>query len=674
MKKYFLYLSLLIGSVLSSCSDYLSVDSLSSFDADYVFSTEEDAMKVLLSAYACFPTDPFTSRMSCVFQQNTDVEATGVSAARDGSRRDVWSLEPQQSFSDMKNCWNMCYLAIDRANQCIEGITKSELYKAGNENMKQLLGEAYCMRAYWYYLLINYYGDVPAALQASRADMKLDNPRSDKNVIYTELIKSLEEHEADMKWADELSGGIERMNREFALGMIARLSLFRAGYSMQYDGTMKRADDYLTYYQKAKDACAKLIQLKDRPLNPSFQQVFLNQCRNLTPKNDDMLYEVAFVQGGGGDVGWCIGVTVSAGDYGSGSSYVGFPATYYYSFDEKDTRFPVTCAQYKVTNVTGSTSYQDALGFGATTPGKWSRAWTPSALGSSSTKGTGINWPVMRYSDVLLMLAEADNELNNGPTEAAINALKRVRNRAFEASDRAAKVEHYVDSVAAAGHDAFFNALVDERAWEFGGECLRRFDLVRWNLFGQKIVGVKQGLIGMGLASRNILPGSAILDSAYTDENGVTGAPAFYNLDMYNKYAKYADKVYYRKMNGALVDNVNGPTLEWFNTRWKVTAPPVYDPLTNTNPTGYTSLNWAVNGVALTIVNNTDGTKDTTVITPSDFVKRSYRGYTKGASVNQVNTYDDAAIYPVPYLLPIGIDIINASDTLNNSGYGFKNL
>lgn len=674
MKKYFLFISLLIGSVFSSCSDFLTVDSLSSFDADYVFTTEEDAFKVLLSAYSCLPTDAFTSRMSCVFQQNTDVEATSVSSARDGSRRDVWSLEPQQSFSDMKNCWNMCYLAIDRANQCIEGISNSDLYKAGNANMKQMLGEAYCMRAYWYYLLINYYGDVPAAFQASRADMKLDNPRSDKNVIYTELIKSLIDHETDMKWAADLNGGIERMNREFALGMIARLSLFRAGYSMQYDGTMKRADDYLEYYQKAKDACNELISLKDRELNPSFQQVFMNECKNLTPEDDDVLYEVAFVQGGGGDVGWCIGVSVTAGLWGSGGSYVGFPGTYYYSFDEKDTRFPVTCAQYKITDITGSAAYLDPQGFGATTPGKWCRAWTPSALGASSSKGTGINWPVMRYSDVLLMLAEADNELNGGPTDAAITALKRVRNRAFAAADRANKVEHYVDSVVAGSHDSFFNAIVDERAWEFGGECLRRFDLVRWNLFGQKIVSVKQGLISMGLASRNILPGSAILDNAYTDENGTMGAPAFYTMDMYNKYSRYADILFYHKWLSGNVDNVNGTSLSFYNMRWKVTAPPIFDPLTNANPTGYIALSWAVNGVAVTVVNNTNGTKDTTVIAPSTFVSQSYRGYTKGNSVLQVNTYEDAAIYPVSYMLPIGLDIINASDTLSNIGYGFKNL
>jgi starch-binding outer membrane protein, SusD/RagB family len=666
MKKYFIYISLAIGSVFSSCSEYLTVDSLSSFDADYVFSSAEDAYKVLLSAYACFPTDAYTSRMSCVFQQNTDVEAAnGVSDARDGSRRDVWSLEPQASFADMTTCWNMCYLAIDRANQCIEGISASDLYKAGDESMKQLLGEAYCMRAYWYYLLINFYGDVPAALEASKADMQLDNPRTDKNIIYTELIQNLIDHEADMKWAEDLDGGIERMNREFALGMIARLSLFRAGYSMQSNGTMQRDSDEvcLEYYQKAKDACQKLISLKDRELNSSFKQIFLNECQYLSPENDDILYEVAFVQSKGGDVGWCIGVSTESGDLGSGSSYVQFPGTYYYSFDEKDTRFPVTCAQYKYTDVVGSTCYEDAQSFNGTTPGKWSRAWSTADLGSSSTKGTGINWPVMRYSDILLMLAEAENELN-GPTTVAVNALKRVRNRAFEATDRSEKVEAYVDSVAATGTDAFFNAIVDERAWEFGGECLRRFDLIRWNLYGPKIIAVKQGLISMGLAANAILPGDSILEN-YKDENGVVGAPSFYTTEVYNKYANYANKLYYRKLLAGSVDNVNGTTLEWYNTHWKVAAPAIYNATTNTNPEGYTALTWASSGVKVT---------GDTLVAPADWVKRSYRGYTVGTSTSQINTMTDALTYPVPYLLPIGSTVINASEVLTNDGYGFKNL
>lgn len=672
MKKYLIIASLFIGTVFSSCEDYLNVESLSSFDADYVFSTETDALNMLLGAYACFPTDYFTSRMSCVFMQNTDVEATSVSAARDNSRRDVWSLEPQQSFSDMTNCWNMCYLAIDRANQCIEGIQNSKLYKEGNENMNHLLGEAYCMRAFWYYFLINFYGDVPPALEASKAGMALDRDRADKNRIYSELIQNLLDTEEDMYWADELNGGIERMNREFALGMIARLSLFRAGYSMQKDGTMKRADDYQQYYQIAKDASEKLISLKDRQLNPSFKQVFMNQCLNLTPTNDDVLFEVGFVQGGGGDVGWCIGVSVSAGDYGSGGSYVNFPATYYYSFDEKDTRFDVTCAQIKYTDVKGTTRYEDANGFMGTTPGKWCRAWTPSPLGSTTSKGTGINWPLMRYSDVLLMLAEAENALN-GPTATAKNALKRVRARAFNAEDHAEKVDAYINNLGS--KEDFFKAIVNERAWEFGGECLRRFDLVRWNLYGEKITEVKQGLTAMGLASRNISPNSPALQK-FTDANNANSALSYYTNEMFQKYSRYADKLYYRKLNASgAVDNVNGTTIQWYNKRWKADViPPIFNsPNVGDNPDGYIELGWATNGVKLTALTTTEGVKDTTELTQSDWVKRSYRGYTNAAGA-QVQTIEEARTVPVSYLLPIGITIINASDSLTNEGYGFKNL
>lgn len=671
MKKYFLYACLFLGTVFSSCEDFLDVESLSSFDSDYVFSTETDAFNMLLGAYSCFPTDYFTSRMSNVFMQNTDVEATSVSAARDNSRRDVWSLEPQQSFSDMTNCWNMCFLAIDRSNQCIEGIQNSPLYKADNKNMKQLLGEAYCMRAFWYYFLINFYGDVPPALQASKAGMALDMARADKNIIYTELIQNLLDSESEMLWADELIGGIERMNREFALGMIARLSLFRGGYSMQADGTMKRPDDYKEYYQIAKDACQKLISLKDRQLNPSFKQVFMNQCLNLTPANDDVLFEVAFVQGGGGDVGWCIGLSVSAGDYGSGGSYVNFPATYYYSFDEKDTRFDVTCAQIKYSDVKGTTRYEDVNDFQGTTPGKWCRAWTSSALGTTTSKGTGINWPLMRYSDVLLMLAEAENELN-GATATAKDALKRVRSRAFNPSDHTEKVDGYINNLGS--KEDLFKAIVNERAWEFGGECLRRFDLVRWNLYGEKITEVKQGLTAMGLASRGITPNSPVI-SKFTDANNANTVASYYTQDIYNKYAMYADKLYYRKLtaNGT-VDNINGTTIEWYNKRWKPgVIPPIYDnPNKGDNHDGYIALDWASNGVAITEV-TTEGVKDTTVLTQSDWVKRSYRGYTNAAGA-QVQTIEEARTVPVSYLLPIGITIINASDSLTNEGYGLKNL
>jgi len=83
-----------------------------------------------------------------------------------------------------------------------------------------------------------------------------------------------------------------------------------------------------------------------------------------------------------------------------------------------------------------------------------------------------------------LMYAEAENELN-GPTASAKSALASIRQRAFDPQVWNQKVDRYVDSVAM-NKDMFFNALVDERAWEFSGELIRKFDLIRWNLLAVK--------------------------------------------------------------------------------------------------------------------------------------------------------------------------------------------
>ncbi|HET7733356.1 MAG TPA: RagB/SusD family nutrient uptake outer membrane protein, partial [Paludibacter sp.] len=510
--KYITLVVLAVAGFLSSCNDLLDTTSPSNSTADYVFSNADDAKKTVLGVYALFAEDPYTSRMSSVWMQNTDVEVSAPSnAASTGDRRDIWTLRGGmlESFSDIKKAWDNNYLAIDRANQCIKGIKASAV--ANTPDMKMLLGESYCLRAYRYFLLCNFWGDVPYFRDPAVPGMQLDVPKTDKNIIYSGLIQDLVNNEPNMYFADEFSDGIERMNREFALGMITRLALFRAGYGMTADGTMKRADDYLNvatndslavtytttdgetkiartykeYYQLAKDYAQKLISLKDREL-PDYATVFMNENRWIKPKNSDVLYEVAFGNtNGGGDVGWCIGVVVKASSYGTTTVQVGYSPTYYYSFDANDTRRDVCVSRIFYNK---SETDQDVNGLTAMNVGKWNRIYLPAAPGPSSSKGTGINWPLMRYSDVLLMLAEADNELNEGPTTLAKQLLKRVRYRAFAGADYARKVDAYADSVSSGGKQAFFDALVNERAWEFGGECLRKFDLIRWNIYGKKIV------------------------------------------------------------------------------------------------------------------------------------------------------------------------------------------
>lgn len=101
----------------------------------------------------------------------------------------------------------------------------------------------------------------------------------------------------------------------------------------------------------------------------------------------------------------------------------------------------------------------------------------------------GINKQYMRYADVILMRAELENELN-GPS-AAVPYLRKIRQRAFDEANWTTEVESYITSVSSS-KTSMFNAIVDERAFEFCGEMIRKIDLIRWGLLKTKLDETKQ--------------------------------------------------------------------------------------------------------------------------------------------------------------------------------------
>jgi hypothetical protein len=489
--------------VASGCKDFLDPDSISTFDTNYVFSNVDDARRGVNAIYVQFGVDGFRSRLSNNMTGNTDIEhSSGWTSS--GDRYQIWDLTPLESNGDLRQFWNAAYTAIRDANIAIEGIEASEALNssdaATSNMMNHLLGEAYTLRAYWYSMLTYHFGDVPNVREAPKAGNDFFVGREDRNVVLSQVIQDMIDMEGKMMWADQVPNGIEQVNREYTLGMIARLALQRGGYYLTPDMQMARESDYLDYYEIAKQYTAKLMSLKDRPLPEDFRQVFMNECKFIAPVNDDILFEVPFAIGNG-DVAWNIGITVQGGataahSYGSGNNYMAIPPSYYFSFDTSDIRRDVTCALYRVTP-----EFQEEFISGPTNiaQGKWSRHFLDNPPGASSAKGTGINWPMLRYSDVLLMFAEAENELS-GPTPDAQEALKRVRRRAFPAAVWAQKVDDYV-SRASGSKESFFDAIVDERAWEFGGEMIRKYELIRWNLYSEKMKETVETLKAMADAA-----------------------------------------------------------------------------------------------------------------------------------------------------------------------------
>ncbi|TKC55440.1 RagB/SusD family nutrient uptake outer membrane protein [Pedobacter hiemivivus] len=614
MKSIKIFGLLMLGiAILSSCKKFLETDTPSNFTQEVIFGTEADATKSVFSIYALFNQDAFTSRLSNTFIGNTDIEIGGVGAAPDNSRRDIWSLEATDANGDIRTVWNNAYTAINRANLCVEGLEQSKI--AENPEMKQLLGESKALRALWYYWLINYWGDVPFNLKPTRGGDNFYQPRVGRDTILTTLINDLISIEPLMKPASQVTYGVERINREFVMGLISRLALCRGGYWLYPDMTSKRKSDYKEYYKIARDYSLKLMTTFDRSLTPRFQDIFDNQSKWKVVSNEDILFEVAFAPGFG-DVAWNIGRTVDAGThpYGSGSSYVGLSPALYYAYDTLDTRLE-SLAIFKY----NSDLVQIPLGANGVSTGKWSRLLMPTASGSASAKGTGINWPIMRYTDVLLMFAESENELNEAPTAAGKAALRRVRARAFpkDATTVQTKVDNYINTVSAS-KETFFEAIVDERAFEFAGECIRRYDLIRWNNYGKKIVEAKRILAQMG-------------------EN------TYYNI---GTYANLPGTVYYKNTADKKVIFYGG------TFRRTPEIPPIKDvPSKGSNPDGWTAVGW------LSVLYNK------TLTRPADYVLNSWRGYK-----------DETGLTPVRYILPLHSATISSSmGTLTNDGYGYGN-
>jgi hypothetical protein len=162
--------------------------------------------------------------------------------------------------------------------------------------------------------------------------------------------------------------------------------------------------------------------------------------------------------------------------------------TYFYLFDAADTRRDVTIATYNI-NANGTTKI--GLASTALNDGKFRRDWitNPTPSITSQVQFLGLKWQILRYSDVLLMFAEAENELF-GPNNA-YNAINMVRRRGFGKAINS--TDPTVDLSGLSKPD-FFKAIVRERSLELGGEGVRKYDLIRWNLIGTALSETKTNL------------------------------------------------------------------------------------------------------------------------------------------------------------------------------------
>ena len=496
-----------VAIMITSCKKYMEVTPVSSFGPDYVFSNVTNAEKAVLGAYGALGGDAgYGIRLSMYYPYDDDqIMGQGATPYPDNERRSIAHYSVNSGNTQLAGPFNQIYVGIERANICIYNIPKMDMYNNGSESSKaelrRLYGEALTLRAQFYFEAIRNWGDVPAQFLPSSVETDLFKPKADRDTIYNKIIQDLAEAASLVPWRTQSSITNERITQGAVRALRARIALFRGGYSLRRDKQMKRPADYKTFYQIAKDECAIIMQrTSDHKLNPSFRAVFKDAiaAHRMEP-NGEILWEVSMTGGGSasGDskLGYYNGPRLN-GSTGNGALTI-LP-TYFYSFDSLDTRRDVTAAPYNIseTNIIQPRTLPNMV------DGKFRRDWivNPTAL-TSAAQYFGVNWPLIRYSDVLLMFAEADNELNNGPSAAAKAAYEQVRLRAFGGNAS-------LIGTTPGDYAGFFNAIINERGFEFGGEGIRKYDLIRWNLLSQRLTQTKNQLADMaaGRAPYNNLP------------------------------------------------------------------------------------------------------------------------------------------------------------------------
>ncbi len=380
------------------------------------------------------------------------------------------------------------YMGIERANLCIRGIRSYGNPAPGNE-MGQLLGEALTYRAIYYADLLKSWGDVVAKFEpVSSATIYI--PKSDRGVIYKQLIADMEEAASLVGWPNENTRTIstEGVNKAFVKAFRARLCLSAAGYSQYPDGIRRNSDPDLSVeklYPIALQECKDVITSGKAQLESTFEGVFRKMCQENISSGWESLWEIPFADGRG-RMAFTFAVNHQTNDqyHANGNNRGGVfgPLPHvFYDFDVKDTRRDVTCVPYQYGTALGGVAKQELRSLDSWCFGKYRYEWMNRFV--TSTNDDGLNKIYMRYAEVLLMAAEIENELN-GPVSAA-PYLKEIRRRAFSPADWTVKVDNYVDAIGS--KDQMFNAIVNEHAFEFCGEMERKQALIRWNLLKVKM-------------------------------------------------------------------------------------------------------------------------------------------------------------------------------------------
>ncbi|GAA4786537.1 RagB/SusD family nutrient uptake outer membrane protein [Olivibacter ginsenosidimutans] len=458
---------------LTSCKKFLEEKPASTISEDQFYNTQDDALNAINAVYFMLNSGgtsvqtPYNTLFNTGMNMADDDEDPGPGA----TNPDVRSLSVlAHSSTNLRiyEIWQQHYAAIKRANVALEKVPQIDF----DENLKnRLLAEAKFLRALYYFNLVRLYGDVPLVTTYQKYVNATDYAieRSSSAEVYAQIEQDLKEA-AEVLPANYSAPDVGRATSGAAKALLAKVYLTEASLPLRleqhYADAVQWAEEVLSPQDGGTGQYA--YHLRD-----NYAEVFLPDYKN----NEEHIFSAQFksnsLNQGNNESPRAIlsGIPGLRGNYAHMVRYYKEGNDNFFSiyklYHSLDKRRDVTFVTHYVSPTNGK-SYGLALNnpavSGDSTPffNKW---WDPNS--TAVTSESAANVPIIRYAELLLIHAEAENELH-GPTAKAYQSINRVRERAGLPKLSSGLTK-----------DEFREAVYLERRLELVYEYQRWFDLIR---------------------------------------------------------------------------------------------------------------------------------------------------------------------------------------------------
>ncbi len=464
-----------VGAIFlsGSCKKFLETEPTDFLAPSIYYETEQQLDYALTGVYDRLGMNRlYGAYLHTLHNMEADEGYINVDTWVTGTRVNSFSV----SDPDIMNLWRYIYEAIGRANMLLANVDNNTDIDIAYRD--QVRGEALFLRAYYYFMLVQFFENVPMYLAPVANHTEVDVPATPAKEVYEQIIADMETAEALVAPINEIGFG-GRVSKSAVRGILARVCLNMAGKPVQD----------ISKYERASYWAKKVMDdnVAAHALNPDYTDVFIKYARD----EYDIKESIWEVEHWGynttsnqesGYVGSWIGIKNGTGNNrGYSLGRINATAKHYKTYEDDDLRRDWNIAPFTYHSTTGAYIMRPANDAPYDRyAGKYRREYE---LNPSVNQPTPINFPLLRYSDVLLMYAEAENEIHDGPTEDALEAINMVRRRGFGKLLAGATDIDAHDLLTGMSKYQFFEAIVKERSRELCYEALRRPDLIRWGIY-----------------------------------------------------------------------------------------------------------------------------------------------------------------------------------------------